>query len=202
MILKDGYENYNPDDIKTYSEMDVGIEGMRIDRELFDSFADKVKSDDFVSKKFREGRLEEAEEYVRKELFNKPEEYINLDKLRKAVKLDRRLTLREVLEKIFGKLKKFKKKDELLEEEISKFIELHGADRENLQECIHAIRLFMKEYITNVTFRKIIDTGDFTELETNPVFSMSDLEELDDWRDDLINYVKDYVNLNVFMGVA
>lgn len=202
MILKEGYENYNPDDIKTYSEMDVGIEGMRIDRELFDSFADKVKSDDFVSKKFREGRLEEAEEYVRKELFNKPEEYINLDKLRKAVKLDRRLTLREVLEKIFGKLKKFKKKDELLEEEISKFIELHGADRENLQECIHAIRLFMKEYITNVTFRKIIDTGDFTELETNPVFSMRDLEELDGWRDDLINYVKDYVNLNVFMGVA
>lgn len=201
-ILKDGYENNNPDDIKTYSEMDVGLGGMRIDRELFDSFADKVKSDDFVSKKFKEGRLEEAEEYVRKELFNKPEEYINLDKLRKAVKLDRRLTLREVLEKIFGRLKKFKKKDELLEEEISKFIELHGADRDNLQECIHAIRLFMKEYITNVTFRKIIDTGDFTELETNPVFSMRDLEELDGWRDDLINYVKDYVNLNVFMGVA
>jgi type I restriction enzyme R subunit len=97
---------------------------------------------------------------------------------------------------------KFKKKDELLEEEISKFIELHGTDRENLQDCIHAIRLFMKEYITNVTFRKIIDTGDFTELETNPVFSMKDLEELDGWRDDLINYVKDYVNLNVFMGVA
>jgi type I restriction enzyme R subunit len=202
MILRDGYENYNPDDIKTYSEIDIGLDGMRIDRELFDSFADKVKSDDFVSRKFKEGRLEEAEEYVRKELFNKPEEYINLDKLRRAVKLDRRLTLREVLEKIFGKLKKFKKKDELLEEEISKFIELHGTDRKNLQECIHAIRLFMKEYITNVTFRKIIDTGDFTELETNPVFSMKDLEELDGWRDDLINYVKDYVNLNVFLGIA
>jgi len=172
---------------------------MRIDRELFDSFADTVKNDEFISKKFKEGRLEEAEEYVRKELFNKPEEYINLDKLRKAVKLDRRLTLREVLEKIFGKLKRFKLKDEILEEEISKFVELHGTDRDNLQECIHAIKLFMKEYIANATFRKIIDERNFTELETNPVFSMKDLEDLDGWRDTLIDYIKDYVNLNVFM---
>ena len=202
MVIREGYETYSPDDIKTYSETAVGRDGMRIDRELFDSFADTVKSDDFINKKFKEGRLEEAEEYVRKELFNKPEEYINLDKLRKAVKLDRRLTLREVLEKIFGKLNRFKKKDELLEEEISKFIEVHGTDRDNLQECIHAIRLFMKEYIANAAFREIIDSGDFTELETNPVFSMKELEELNGWRDDLINYVKDYVNLNVFMGVA
>jgi type I restriction enzyme, R subunit len=202
IILSDGHESYKDDEIKTYEENVVGIDGMRIDRELFESFADTVKQDDFINKKFKEGRLEEAEEYVRKELFNKPEEYINLDKLRRAVKLDRRLTLREVLEKIFGKLKKFKKKDDLLEDEISKFIELHGTDRDNLQECIHTIRLFMKEYIVNCAFRKIIDEGNFTELETNPVFSMKDLEELDGWKDDLIHYVKDYVNLNVFMGVA
>lgn len=175
---------------------------MRIDRELFDSFAEKVKDDDFISKKVQSGHLEEAEEYVRRELFNKPEEYINLEKLRKAVKLDRRLTLREVLEKIFGKLSRFKKKDELLDEEIDKFISLHGTDRDNLQECIHAIRLFMKEYIVDAEFRDIIDSGNFTELETHPVFSMKDLAELDGWRDDLINYVKDYVNLNVYMGSA
>ena len=203
MIIHDEmYENYGSDEIKTYSETAVGKDGMRIDRELFDSFADVVKKDDFINKKVKEGKYEEAEEYVRKELFNKPEEYINLDKLRRAVKLDRRLTLREVLEKIFGKLKKFKKKDELLEEEISKFIEVHGTDRKNLQECIHAIRLFMKEYIADATFRETIDSGDFTALETNPIFTMKDLEELDGWRDELINYIKDYVNLNVFMGVA
>ena len=108
MIIPETYENYNKDDIKTYDETAIGKNGMRIDRELFDSFADTVKSNDFINKKFKEGKLEEAEDYVRRELFNKPEEYINLDKLRKAVKLDRRLTLREVLENIFGKLKKFK----------------------------------------------------------------------------------------------
>ncbi|MBU4300126.1 MAG: DEAD/DEAH box helicase family protein [Nanoarchaeota archaeon] len=201
-FVSERYENYNHDTVKKYDETAIGKNGMRIDRELFESFADKVREDKFINKKFREGRLEEAEEYVRKELFNKPEEYINLDKLRRAVKLDRRLTLREVLEQIFGNLKRFKLKDEILEEEISKFIELHGTDRENLQECIHAIRLFMKEYIANAAFRKIIDERNFTELETNPVFSMKDLEDLNGWRDTLINYVKDYVNLNVFMEAA
>lgn len=201
-IIIEGYESYQDDDMKTYTENPVGMDGMRIDRELFDSFADIVKADDFISKKFKDGRLEEAEEYVKRELFNKPEEYINLDKLRRAVKLDRRLTLREVLEKIFGSLEKFKTKDELLKDEISNFIELHGTDRDNLQECIHAIRLFMKEYIADATFRKIIDSKNFTELETNPVFSMKDLEELDGWREDVVNYVKDYVNINVFMGAA
>jgi len=201
-VTMDAFESVKEDVIKTYNEVAIGKDGMRIDRELFESFSDTVKSDEFLSKKFKEGKFKEAEEYVRKELFNKPEEYINLDKLRRAVKLDRRLTLREVLEKIFGKLKKFKTKDEILEEEISTFIELHGTDRDNLQECIHAIRLFMKEYIANVTFREIIDEGNFTELETNPVFSMKDLEELNGWREDLLHYIKDYVNLNIFAGVA
>jgi hypothetical protein len=31
---------------------------------------------------------------------------------------------------------------------------------------------------------------------------MQDLEELDGWRDDLVNYIKDYVNLKPFEGVA
>lgn len=54
--------------------------------------------------------------------FDKPEEYSTLDKLRKAATVDRRLTLREILEKIFGLIPRFKSKDEPLEEEFAKFI--------------------------------------------------------------------------------
>ena len=50
------------------------------------------------------------------------EDYISLDKLRKAAAVDRRLTLREILEKVFGLIPRFKSKDELLEEEFSKFV--------------------------------------------------------------------------------
>ena len=41
-------------------------------------------------------------------------------KLRKAAAADRRLTLREILEKVFGLIPRFKSKDELLEDEFAK----------------------------------------------------------------------------------
>jgi type I restriction enzyme R subunit len=61
-------------------------------------------------------------DYVNKEVFDKPTEFYTLDKLRKAAAVDRRLTLREIMEKIFGLIPRFKSKDELLEEEFSKFV--------------------------------------------------------------------------------
>ena len=41
-------------------------------------------------------------------LFDKPDEFYTLDKLRRAAGVDRRLTLREILEKIFGLIPGFK----------------------------------------------------------------------------------------------
>ena len=51
-----------------------------------------------------------------------PTSIYTLEKLRKAAAVDRRLTLREILEKIFGLIPRFKSKDELLEEEFAKFV--------------------------------------------------------------------------------
>ena len=59
---------------------------------------------------------------MNREVFDKPDEYYTLDKLRRAASVDRRLTLREILEKIFGLIPRFKSKDELLEEEFAKFV--------------------------------------------------------------------------------
>src|ERR1017187_5373956 len=68
------------------------------------------------------GQWDRVIDYVNKEVFDKPTEFYSLDKLRKAAAVDRRLTLREILEKVFGLIPRFKSKDELLEEEFSKFV--------------------------------------------------------------------------------
>jgi type I restriction enzyme R subunit len=203
MVLREGFENYNVDNIKTFNELEVGKEGMRIDRELFENFKSDIKNNSIIKEKYEKGFIEEAIEFVKKELFNKPEEYINLEKLSKAIKLDRRLSMRELLAMIFENIIP-KKKNDLLDDELSKFIDLNTENKHktSLEDSIHLIKRFMREYIQNATFRTIIDEGNFTELETNPVFSMKDLEELDGWRDDLVNYIKDYVNLKSFEGVA
>ncbi|MDD5015721.1 MAG: DEAD/DEAH box helicase family protein, partial [Atribacterota bacterium] len=146
------YESFIPDPIKGIAETTIGLEGMKIDRKLFERFEETVKADDYIKQKIDEGRFNEAEEHIKQAIFNKPEDYFDLDKLRKSLKLDRRLSLREILEKIFGKIKKFKTKDELLEEEVNKFISIYHPEN----KFIYIIREFIKAYILDAELRKII----------------------------------------------
>ena len=192
--IKD-YENFDIDPLMSYIETTVGLEGMKIDRKFFEKFEDAVKSDRFVLEKMAQGTIEEAEEYIRNDIFDKPEEYFNLEKLRKSVKLDRRLSLREILEFIFGKIKKFKTKDELLEEEVEKFISIYRPE----SKFVYTIRAFVKAYISDNEIRDIMETREYQRLATNPRFSMSDLKELGGWMNPVIEYIKDYVPLNAFV---
>ena len=188
------YKSFIPDPIKGIAETTIGLEGMKIDRKLFERFEEAVKADDYIKQKIDEDRFNEAEEHIKQAIFNKPEDYFDLDKLRKSLKLDRRLSLREILEKIFGKIKKFKTKDELLEEEVDKFISIYHPEN----KFIYIIREFIKAYILDTELRKIIDSKEFASLATNPRFNIKDLKELDGWKDPVVEYIKDYVPLNTF----
>jgi type I restriction enzyme R subunit len=192
----DEYESTKLDPLKELAETPIGLEGMKIDRKFFEKFEDVIKGNDYIKDKIYEGNFEEAESYIKREVFDKPEEYFNLDKLRKYVKLDRHLSLREILEKIFGRIKKFKTRDNLLEEEIEKFISLYHPEN----KFIHVIRQFMKAYILDVELREILDSKEYGRLETNPGFTMKDLKELDGWKDPVVEYIKDYVTLNTFVA--
>src|SRR3990170_2269949 len=118
-----------------------------------------------------EGKWDEVIDYVNREVFDKPEEYYTLDKLRRAASVDRRLTLREILEKIFGLIPHFKSKDELLEEEFAKFVVDAKPDEAT---AIPAIKTYFKAYVTSGRVRDIIDSRQFTDLATNPAFSTAD----------------------------
>ena len=192
--VKKEHENVNPDPLKIVNEIPIGLEGMKIDRKLFEKFEEVLKADDYVKDKIYEGKYDEAEAYIKREVFDKPEEYFNLEKLRKSVKLDRRLSLREILDKIFGKIKRFKSKDELLEEETQKFISIYHPEA----KFVYIIGQFMRAYILDVSIRRIMESQEYSELATNPRFNMRDLKELDGWRDPVIEYVKDYIPLNAF----
>ena len=98
---------------------------MKIDRMFFDRFAGMVRNNETIAKAVEAGQWDHVIDYVNRRVFDKPEEYYNLRKLRKAAAVDRRLTLREILEKVFGLIPHFKSKDELLEEEFAKFVADH-----------------------------------------------------------------------------
>ncbi|RIK82257.1 restriction endonuclease subunit R [candidate division KSB1 bacterium] len=184
-----------PDPLKTFSEKTVGVEGMKIDRKLFEKFEMVVKEDSFIKQKYEEGDLDTVESYVKDEIFDKPEDYFNLDKLRKSVKADRRISLREFIEKVFGGITNFKSKDELLDEEFEKYVAINKPD----SQFVLPIKNYLKAYITDNEIRDIIEKGEYTRLATNPKLTFADLQELNGWIEKVPEYVKDYVSLNAYM---
>ena len=121
---------------------------------------------------------------------------LDLGKLRRAADVDRRLTLREILEKALGLIPRFKSKDELLDEEFDKFL----ADQKlEDPESILAVKPYFKAYLTNGGTRDIIDERRFPELATNAAFSLNDYRAVPQaFRALVPDYIKDYVSLNQF----
>lgn len=184
-----------PDPLKTFSEKVIGLDGMKVDRKLFEKFEETVKENAFIKERYNKGDIEAIEAYVKTEIFDKPEDYFNLEKLRKSIRADRRLSLKEIIEKIFGGIVKFKTKDELLEEEFEKFVMLYKPS--NLH--VYPIKNFLKAYITDSEVREIVESKEYSRFATNPKVTMADFKALNGWKDVVPEYVKDYVSINTFM---
>ena len=197
VIYMGEYENFDPDRLKVLRETAVGLDGMKIDRMFFEKFEDTVTADQFIKENVLEGRWERVIEYVRQTILDKPEEYFTEEKLRQAAGVDRRLPLREMIEKALGLIPQFKSKDDLLEEEFAKFVaDAKPADAASIQ----ALRYYFKAYVTDQRVREIIDNRRLTDLNTNPTFTMQDYKAVPTaWRMRIPEYVKDYISLNQFM---
>ena len=196
VVVRGAYEHLGADILSMVKEEAVGYEGMKIDRMFFEKFEDVVRADNTIATAVESGQWDRVIDYVNREVFNKPEEYYTLAKLRKAAAVDRRLSLREILAKVFGLIPRFKSRDEVLEEEFAKFV----ADRvPEPPSAIPAIKTYFKAYVTSGRLRHIIDSRQFTDLATNPVFSTRDLRAVpEEYRVLVPEYVKDYVSLNQF----
>jgi type I restriction enzyme R subunit len=192
------YDHLGADIISSIKEEAVGYEGMKIDRMFFAKFESSIRENATIAKAVEAGQWDRVIDYVNQEVFDKPEQYYTLDKLRRAATVDRRLTLREILEKIFGLIPRFKSKDELLEEEFAKFV---SDIKPEEAEAIPALKTYFKAYIISDQIRLIIESHDFTELATNPVFSTRDFKAVPEkYRDLIPEYIKDYVSLNQFVA--
>lgn len=192
----DKYTSYKPDPIFSVQEERIGMDGMRIDRELFRKFEDRIVMDDVIKKNVELGNWEEVVSHIQQEIFDKPEEYFNLENLRKAAKIDRKTSIREVVEKIFGIIPRFKSKNDLLEEEFDKFISIYPP---NEDVNLRALKYFFKAYIVDQDIRKIIEAKDFQALQTNPTLTISQFKAVaPQYRQVIPEYIRDYIRLEQF----
>ena len=195
------YIHGGTDNIQQVREEAVGPQGMKIDRMFFEGFENVVKADPVLQRQVDNELWDQAIDYVTTHLLDKPAEFYTLDKLRRAAGVDRRLTLREILEKIFGLIPYFKGKDEVLEDEFQKF--LLDQPPEALSQhadAVVAMKYFFKAYATDGPLRDIIEKKRLTDLNVHPAFSIADFKAVPkEWRERIPEYVKDYVSLNQFM---
>jgi len=195
------YTHAGADALKLLAEEPIGPEGMKIDRMFFERFEEKVKEDTILQEFIEAEHWDQAVEHVVANLFDKPDDYFSLDKLRRAASVDRRLTLREILEKIVGLIPYFKSKDELLDDEFQKFLlDVPPEELDQHADAIVALKYFFKAYATDSRLRDIIENKRYTDLHVNPTFGMADFKSVPKaWRERLPEYIKDYVSLNPFM---
>ena len=192
----EAYEYMGGDLLSTLREEKIGPRGLKIDRMLFEKFAETVRENETVAEAVEAGQWDRVIDYVNSELMDKPEEFYTLDNLRKAAAVDRRVTLREILERVFGLIPSFKSKDELLEEEFDKFVTDYKPEE---AQSIPAIKAYFKAYVTSDLTRHIVDSKLFPDLATNAIFSFGDFRAVPEkYRTLVPDYVKDYVSLNQF----
>ena len=189
----DEYDSKRLDPLAEYQIKDPQGEFWKIDIKYWGYFTERLKDHEVVENFVKEGNMKAAEDYVREHVFDKPEEFFTLDKLQKSVQVDRRLSLRELLERAFDLIPHFKSKAGKLDEECDKFLSIYKPDPEQVMH----VRNFLRAYIIDEGVREIIESKEYGKFATNPI--KEDFKALKPkWRERIPLYVQDYVSLSEY----
>lgn len=190
----DEIEIFDPDTIKTLTEKPVSSEGMRIDREFWGKAEKTIVEDADIKEAVNSDNWVRAVHVAKEKYENKPSLYMNLDKIQKAEKLDRKLSWREVIEKAFGFIPRFRDANELLEDECDKFISIEKPD----PKYVPYIKSFIKAYSIDENFRAIIDEPRLQELYFYAGFTFEEYEALNGYKEILPQYIRDNINMKIY----
>lgn len=177
------------DEVASVSETPVSTEGMRIDREGFKRAVEEdVVGNEKLKNMWENGDTEAAEDFAKKQIFDKPKYFLNLDRIRKLFGVDRRITVREFLQVAFGDKDTFEMKDDLLESEWDKFTEVNPVD----QEHYAPVKMFFKAYVTDEKVREIIASRQTGRFNTESSFHFDEYQKLNGYKATVPQYVHDY----------
>ncbi|MBU0706890.1 DEAD/DEAH box helicase family protein [Patescibacteria group bacterium] len=176
------------DELATLSETPEGVI-MRIDREGFKRAVEEdVLGNEKLKNMWQNGDTEEAEDFAKKEIFDRPKYFLNLDKIKKIFGVDRRITVKEFLQVAFGDKETFEMKDDLLESEWEKFMEVNPVD----QAHYAPVKMFFKAYVTDEKVREIVTSRQIGRFSTESSFHFDEYQQLNGYKTIVPQYVRDY----------
>lgn len=196
-----------PDQIISKEEISIGQDGMRIDRELyFQKFEEKILQNEEARDIYEKEGIEGVLEYVKQNILDRPTEFFTPEKLRNSLTIDRWVSFKEMMQKAFGEIDRFKSREEKTEDEFSKFQDIEKLDA----SMVPAAKWLFSAYLQDPELRKIIDEKEFARLNTMSGVDMDIFKQLaQQKRNNEISYaqyipmyVHDYVgNLKEFERV-
>lgn len=188
-VFKGPVDLNTSDEVVSVAETHIGDQGMRIDREGFKrAIEEDVLGNKTLKNMWQNGDIEEAENYTKKNILDKPKHFLTLDKVRKLFNVDRRITVKEFLQVAFGQKDNFEMKDDLLESEWSKFTEVNPVD----QEHYDAVKSFFKAYIVDGEVREIIKKNTPAQFNFCASFGFDEYQRLNGYKTTVPQYVHDY----------
>ena len=104
------------------------------------------------------------EKYLNENVFDKPTEFFNLDKLRNILGVDRKISVKELIEYSQGKITGIKSKEEIIEDEYEKFDNEYVPEEESYSD----IKDLFKSYLSDPELQDILETKQYAKLNMHP----------------------------------
>ena len=203
-IRIEDFTNTSLDPIASVIRDEIGLFGMRIDREMYrERFAQQasaaVAADPALRDAFDAEDWPAVEECVRRLLFEKPQEFWNLPKLQQLYKTDRMPSLREILARVFGLIPTIPTRGQLADEAFERFITTQETNATHSRE----LRMVFVAFLLDTASRDFLLGGRFAELRARDASLYSALSQLAPGeREALIAYLQSQVQLKEFEQAA
>ena len=203
-IRIDDFTNTSPDPMAEVIREEIGLFGMRIDREMYrERFAQQaseaVASDAVLRQAYDDEDWPAVEERVRRLLFEKPQEFWNLPKLQEVYKSDRLPSLREILARVFGLIPEIPTRSQLADEAFERFVTTQPTNAVHSRE----LKVVFVAFLLDEGSRFLLQEGKFAELRARDASLYGSLSQLEPQeREALIGYLQSQVPLKDFAQVA
>ena len=203
-IRIEDFTNTSPDPMASVARDEIGLFGMRIDREMYrERFAQQasqaVASDPALRQAYDDEDWPAVEERVRRLLFEKPEEFWNLPKLQEVYRTDRMPSLREILARVFGLIPQIPTRGQLADEAFEKFVATQPANAVHTRQ----LKVVFVAFLLDERSRFLLQEGKFADVRARDASLYGSLTELAaEERTALVSYLQSQVPLKDFEQAA
>ncbi len=198
------HNNTSPDPMASVVLEEIGLFGMRIDREMYrERFAQQaseaVSNDELLRQAYDDEDWPTVERRVRQLLFEKADDFWTLPRLQEIYKTDRMPSLREILSRVFGLTPSIPTRGELADEAFERFVTTQETDATHSRE----LQTVFVAFLLDPQCRMLLKDGRFAELRARDPNLYGSLQQLSPAeRETVIQYLQSNVSLDSFVEAA